>query len=82
MPSESADALSWTILAILPVGDSPRMDADRLLDQAVTHGVVAVAAARYVNDRGGSRIQLTFSARRDQFARVRRLGSYSQALRE
>ena len=86
---ESADALSWTdprggffLWATLPHD----MDADRLLDRAVTHGVVYVAgSAFYVNDRGGSRVRLSFSApTHDQIREgVRRLGeAIREALRE
>ncbi len=39
------------------------IDADRLLDRAVRHGVVYVAgSAFFVNERGGSQIRLSFSA--------------------
>jgi len=39
------------------------IDADRLLDRAVRHGVVYVAgSAFFVNQRGGSQIRLSFSA--------------------
>jgi 2-aminoadipate transaminase len=82
---ESGDALSWTdprggffLWATLP----HEMDADRLLDRAVKHGVVYVAgSAFYVNDRGGSRVRLSFSApTHDQIREgVRRLG---EAIRE
>jgi 2-aminoadipate transaminase len=53
-----------------------------LLDRAVKHGVVYVAgSAFYVNDRGGSRVRLSFSAPTHEQIRegVRRLG---EAIRE
>jgi len=63
---ESDTALTWSdprggffLWATLP----NQLDADRLLDRAVTHGVVYVAgSAFFVNDRGGSQIRLSFSA--------------------
>ncbi|MFL6279868.1 MAG: PLP-dependent aminotransferase family protein [Vicinamibacterales bacterium] len=63
---ESGTALTWSdprggffLWATLP----NEMDADRLLDRAVRHGVVYVAgSAFFVNDRGGSQIRLSFSA--------------------
>lgn len=86
---ESGDALSWTdprggffLWATLP----HELDADRLLERAVKHGVVYVAgSAFYVNDRGGSRVRLSFSApTHDQIREgVRRLGdTIREALRE
>lgn len=59
-----------------------QLDADRLLDRAVKHGVVYVAgSAFFVNDRGGSQIRLSFSAPgHDQIREgVRRL---AEAIRE
>jgi 2-aminoadipate transaminase len=63
---ESGTALSWSdprggffLWATLP----NELDADRLLDRAVRHGVVYVAgSAFFVNDGGGSQIRLSFSA--------------------
>jgi 2-aminoadipate transaminase len=86
---ESADALAWAdprggffLWATLPHG----LDADRLLDRAVRHGVVYVAgSAFYVNDRGGSQIRLAFSAATHEQIRegVRRLAeAIREALRE
>ena len=83
--NESQGALTWTdprggffLWASLP----HHLDADRLLDRAVQHGVVYVAgSAFFVNDRGGSQIRLSFSApSHDQIREgVRRL---SDAIRE
>ena len=86
---ESGDPLSWTdprggffVWATLP----HELDADRLLERAVKHGVVYVAgSAFYVNDRGGSRVRLSFSAPTHEQIRegVRRLGeAIREALRE
>src|SRR3954451_9082206 len=83
--NESQGALTWAdprggffLWATLP----HQLDADRLLDRAVQHGVVYVAgSAFFVNDRGGSQIRLSFSApSHDQIREgVRRL---SEAIRE
>src|SRR4029079_10550796 len=82
---ESPGALTWAdprggffLWATLPHD----LDADRLLDRAVRHGVVYVAgSAFFVNDRGGSQIRLSFSAPTHEQIRegVRRL---SEAIRE
>ena len=63
---ELADAVSWPdprggffLWARLPDG----LDADRLINRAVQHGVVYVAgSAFFVNDQGGRFIRLCFSA--------------------
>ena len=58
------------------------IDADRLLDRAVRHGVVYVAgSAFFVNQHGGSQIRLSFSAPTHDHIRegVRRL---AEAIRE
>ena len=63
---ELGDALSWPdprggffLWASLPQG----LDADRLIDRAVQHGVVYVAgSAFYVSSGGANRIRLSFSA--------------------
>jgi len=63
---ESGTALTWSdprggffLWATLP----NELNADRLLDRAVRHGVVYVAgSAFFVNDGGGSQIRLSFSA--------------------
>jgi len=83
--NESDAALTWAdprggffLWATLP----HELDADRLLDRAVKHGVVYVAgSAFFVNDRGGSQIRLSFSAPgHDQIREgVRRL---AEAIRE
>jgi 2-aminoadipate transaminase len=83
--NESDTALTWAdprggffLWATLP----HELDADRLLDRAVKHGVVYVAgSAFFVNDRGGSQIRLSFSAPgHDQIREgVRRL---AEAIRE
>lgn len=83
--NESDTAVTWAdprggffLWATLP----HELDADRLLDRAVTHGVVYVAgSAFFVNDRGGSQIRLSFSAPgHDQIREgVRRL---AEAIRE
>ena len=83
--NESDTALTWAdprggffLWATLP----HELDADRLLDRAVKHGVVYVAgSAFFVNDRGGSQIRLSFSAAgHDQIREgVRRL---AEAIRE
>jgi 2-aminoadipate transaminase len=83
--TESQGALSWAdprggffLWATLPHD----LDADRLLDRAVRHGVVYVAgSAFFVDDRGGSQIRLSFSAPTHEQIRegVRRL---SDAIRE
>jgi 2-aminoadipate transaminase len=83
--NESQGALTWAdprggffLWATLP----HHLDADRLLDRAVQHGVVYVAgSAFFVNDRRGSQIRLSFSApSHDQIREgVRRL---SEAIRE
>ena len=83
--NESDTALTWAdprggffLWATLP----HELDADRLLDRAVKHGVVYVAgSACFVNDRGGSQIRLSFSAAgHDQIREgVRRL---AEAIRE
>ena len=64
--NEPDTALTWAdprggffLWATLP----HELDADRLLDRAVKHGVVYVAgSAFFVNDHGGSQIRLSFSA--------------------
>jgi 2-aminoadipate transaminase len=83
--NESDTAVTWAdprggffLWATLPHA----LDADRLLDRAVKHGVVYVAgSAFFVNDRGGSQIRLSFSAPgHDQIREgVRRL---AEAIRE
>jgi 2-aminoadipate transaminase len=83
--NESDTALTWAdprggffLWATLP----DELDADRLLDRAVKHGVVYVAgSAFFVNDGGGSQIRLSFSAPgHDQIREgVRRL---AEAIRE
>jgi 2-aminoadipate transaminase len=83
--NESDAALTWAdprggffLWATLP----HELDADRLLDRAVKHGVVYVAgSAFFVNDRGGSQIRLSFSAPGHDHIRegVRRL---AEAIRE
>jgi 2-aminoadipate transaminase len=63
---ELGDAISWPdprggffLWARLPEG----IDADRLINRAVQHGVVYVAgSAFFVNDQGGHFIRLSFSA--------------------
>jgi 2-aminoadipate transaminase len=63
---ELADAVSWPdprggffLWARLPEG----IDADRLINRAIQHGVVYVAgSAFFVNDQGGRFIRLCFSA--------------------
>ncbi len=82
---ECGDGLTWAdprggffLWATLPQD----LDADRLLDRAVRHGVVYVAgSAFFVNDGGGSQIRLSFSApTHDQIREgVRRL---ADAIRE
>jgi 2-aminoadipate transaminase len=82
---ESGTALTWAdprggffLWATLP----ENLDADRLLDRAVKHGVVYVAgSAFFVNDGGRSQIRLSFSAPTHDHIRegVRRL---AEAIRE
>jgi 2-aminoadipate transaminase len=83
--NESTTAVTWAdprggffLWATLP----HELDADLLLNRAVTHGVVYVAgSAFFVNDRGGSQIRLSFSAPGHEQIRegVRRL---AEAIRE
>ena len=82
---EIGTAISWPdprggffLWATLP----PTIDADRLIDRAVRHGVVYVAgSAFFVNERAGSTMRLSFSApSHDQLREgVRRLAN---AIRE
>ena len=82
---EAGNRLTWPdprggffLWATLP----DAIDADRLLERAVKHGVVYVAgSAFFVNQRGGSQIRLSFSAAtHDQIREgVRRL---AEAIRE
>ena len=82
---ECGDDLTWAdprggffLWATLPHD----IDADQLLERAVRHGVVYVAgSAFFVNDRGGSKVRLAFSAPTHEHIRegVRRLAA---AIRE